>query len=125
MSDGGANLFNYKNPEMDKHLKAAASTYDEAKRKESYKAAMKLMIDDELRAFYGLDRPILEQYLTWVGTVASGSLGRSFINGAPVTSLVLERFPRTIYLMAGGLAVSLAIALPCGLVAATHRASWV
>jgi peptide/nickel transport system substrate-binding protein len=46
MSDGGANLFNYKNPEMDKHLKAAASTYDEAKRKESYKAAMKLMIDD-------------------------------------------------------------------------------
>ena len=79
----------------------------------------------ELRAFYGLDRPILEQYLTWVGTVASGSLGRSFINGAPVTSLVLERFPRTIYLMAGGLAVSLAIALPCGLVAATHRGSWV
>ena len=31
---------------MDKHLKAAASTYDEAKRKESYKVAMKLMIDD-------------------------------------------------------------------------------
>jgi peptide/nickel transport system permease protein len=79
----------------------------------------------ELRAFYGLDRPIFEQYLTWLGTVASGSLGRSFINGAPVTSLVLERFPRTIYLMAGGLAVSLAIALPCGLVAATHRRSWV
>jgi peptide/nickel transport system permease protein len=79
----------------------------------------------ELRAFYGLDRPIFEQYLTWLGTVASGSLGRSFINGTPVTSLVLERFPRTIYLMAGGLAVSLAIALPCGLIAATHRRSWV
>jgi peptide/nickel transport system permease protein len=79
----------------------------------------------ELRAFYGLDRPIAEQYVTWLGMVASGSLGRSFMNGVPVTNLVLERFPRTIYLMVGGLVVSLLIALPCGLIAATHRASWI
>lgn len=79
----------------------------------------------ELRAFYGLDRPILEQYTTWLRTIASGSLGRSFINGAPVADLVLERFPRTIYLMLGGLAVSLLIAVPSAIVAATHRASWI
>jgi peptide/nickel transport system substrate-binding protein len=45
-SDGGANLFNYKNPKMDELLGLASGTYDEAQRKEHYKAAMQLMIDD-------------------------------------------------------------------------------
>ena len=78
----------------------------------------------ELRAFYGLDRPLHEQYLNWLATIASGSFGRSFMNGLPVTSLVLERFPRTVYLMLGGVTVSLLIAIPAGLLAATRRKSW-
>ena len=46
MSAGGSNLFNYKNPKMDELLVQAGSINDEAKRKDLYKQAMKLMIDD-------------------------------------------------------------------------------
>jgi peptide/nickel transport system permease protein len=78
----------------------------------------------ELRSFYGLDRPIYVQYLNWVSTIMSGSFGRSFMTGLPVTGLILERFPRTVYLMLGGVSVSLLIAIPAGIIAATHRRSW-
>jgi peptide/nickel transport system permease protein len=79
----------------------------------------------ELRHFYGLDRPLAEQYLTWLHLILQGSLGRSFMSGASVAALVLERIPRTIYLMVGGLTVSLLIALPSGIIAASRRNSWV
>ncbi len=46
LSSGGSNLFNYKNPKMDELLIQAGSINDEAKRKDLYKQAMKLMIDD-------------------------------------------------------------------------------
>lgn len=77
-----------------------------------------------LRAFYGLDKPLLQQYFVWLKEIGTGSFGNSFLNGADVTGIVLERFPRTLYLMLGGLAVSLLIALPAGIISASRRASW-
>lgn len=77
-----------------------------------------------LRAFYGLDKPLLQQYFVWLREIASGSFGQSFLNGADVTGIVLERFPRTLYLMTGGLIVSLLIALPAGIITAARRATW-
>lgn len=78
----------------------------------------------QLRRHYGLDEPLLQQYFTWVKEIASGSFGVSFLNGSSVTDTVLERFPRTLYLMFGGLAVSLLIAIPTGVISAARRGTW-
>jgi peptide/nickel transport system permease protein len=74
-----------------------------------------------LRALYGLDRPIPEQYVTWIRSLVSGNLGFSLITQTPVADEVFARIPRTIYLLVGGVAVGLLIAIPAGIIAATRR----
>jgi peptide/nickel transport system permease protein len=64
-----------------------------------------------LRAYYGLDKPILQQYVVWFNSVLHGDMGLSIRTGRPVMSEVLERFPLTIELAI----VTLAIALPVGI----------
>ena len=71
-----------------------------------------------VEARLGLDRPIHEQYLTWVGNVISGDLGESTLAGrADVSSLVRRRAPASFQLGLAGMLVGLAIALPAGVVA--------
>lgn len=72
----------------------------------------------ELRAYYGLDRPILEQYWLWLTAAVQGDMGVSFRTGRPVIQEVLARFPITLELTLGGLAVGILIGLPLGVVAA-------
>jgi peptide/nickel transport system permease protein len=76
-----------------------------------------------LRERLGLDRSWAEQYLGWLGRVLSGDLGRSTQSGRPVFSMMLEALAPTALLAGAALAVSLAIAIPAGMVAATHRNS--
>lgn len=77
----------------------------------------------ELRRSMGLERPIPLQFLSWLGQVATGDLGRSITNGLSVGSLVLDRFAVTaiIVLLAVGLAT--AIAVPLGMLAAWRQDS--
>lgn len=75
------------------------------------------------RKLYGLDRPLHEQYVSWVGAVASGDLGVSLISRADVAPLVVTRIPRTVYLISGGMGVALLIAIPAGIAAARRRGS--
>ena len=77
-----------------------------------------------LRRLYGLDRPIHEQYIVWVGAMLSGDFGFSLITQTPVAGLLLERIPRTLYLMLGGVAIGLLIAIPAGIIAAANRRKW-
>jgi len=58
-----------------------------------------------LRAEYGLDKPLLVQYFTWLGNVIRGDLGKSIFYQAKVTQLIFECMPVTVYL--GILAVAL------------------
>lgn len=76
----------------------------------------------ELRRVYGLDRPVLEQYLTWLRSVAlEGNWGVSFrYQESPVTVLA-RAFPNTLLLSLAALGVSYAIALPLGMAAARRR----
>ncbi len=48
---------------------------------------------EALRQRNGLDRPLLTQYLTWLGNAVTGDLGVSFRSGRPVSAMVLERLP--------------------------------
>lgn len=70
---------------------------------------------DALRAASGLDRPLLEQFLGYVGGALTGDLGVSFRNGQPVTLLLLERLPATLSLAGAGIVVALLIAVPAGI----------
>ena len=56
---------------------------------------------DALRSASGLDRPIVEQFFSYIGSALTGDLGVSFRNGDPVTVTLLERLPATVSLGRG------------------------
>lgn len=76
-----------------------------------------------LRAIYGLDQPLYERYGKWMGTIMSGDLGYSRTYRIPVTEMLGPRLFNTFILSIAALLVSLAIAIPLGVVAALKRGS--
>ncbi len=74
-----------------------------------------------LRQELGLHRPALERYLLWIGGVVQGDLGTSMTYRMPVSTLVAERLWITIPLSLLAIAISTAIALPLGVLAAANR----
>jgi peptide/nickel transport system permease protein len=71
----------------------------------------------------GLDRPIAEQYLRWIGGVVTGNWGYSFVDGRPVLTRLLERVPATLELLAAGCTLAVAGAVPLALLGAERRGS--
>jgi ABC-type dipeptide/oligopeptide/nickel transport system permease component len=76
---------------------------------------------EELRRRLGLDRPLLEQYVTFLSGVVRGDLGTSLRTGEPVISQVASRVPATAELAAAAMVVALLVALPLGIAAAVWR----
>ncbi len=74
-----------------------------------------------LRRQMGLDRPLLTQYLGWMGGMLTGDLGRSFTYSSPVADLIRERIVVTAPLALIALVLSTIIAIPVGLYAASRR----
>jgi peptide/nickel transport system permease protein len=74
-----------------------------------------------IRERLGTDRPFLEQYLAFVTGVVRGDLGTSFRTGGSVSQAVAARFPATVGLALGSLAISLVVAVPLGVAAARRR----
>lgn len=68
----------------------------------------------QTRAELGLDRPLYEQYFTWLLNLLSGNAGTSYISGVSVSSLFLDRLPTTLLLAAASLLTALCISLPAG-----------
>lgn len=77
----------------------------------------------EIRAKLGLDRPLPEQFATYVKDLATGNLGSSLSTGRPVTTEIVARLPASAELTLVGLLLSVAIALPLGIVAAVKQGS--
>lgn len=73
----------------------------------------------------GLDRPLYEQFGSWVWRLAHGDLGESIFSGLPVTTLIARHAGPTLALAAGGIIFALLIAVPLGLLAAWKAGSWV
>ena len=71
-----------------------------------------------LRHRFGLDRPLVAQYLTWISHAARGDLGVSYISDRPVADLIRQRIPATIQLALGSMLVMLLIGGPIGVLAA-------
>lgn len=72
----------------------------------------------EIRAQYGLDRPILEQAVIHVRQVLTGDFGRSVFSGRPVSEEILQRLPATLELTFVALLLATVLGIPLGLVAA-------
>jgi peptide/nickel transport system permease protein len=70
---------------------------------------------------YGLDRPLVAQFLDWAGHAAEGDLGRSFLYHVPVWGLIRDRLPITLTLGLTGLVIALLISLPLGILAAARE----
>lgn len=66
----------------------------------------------------GLDRPMIVQYLAWLGNALRGDMGRSFRNSEPVMKLILQRFPVTLELTFLSTLVAIFVGFPLGIVAA-------
>jgi peptide/nickel transport system permease protein len=66
-------------------------------------------------AALGLDKPLWQQYLVFLGNALHGDLGRSFVFNEPALRLILERFPATLELAVSAVTLSLVIGLPLGL----------
>jgi len=73
------------------------------------------------RAYLGLDRPYVEQYLSFVGRVVQGDFGTSLRARRPVLELIQERLPNSLRLAAFAMTVSLAMAFPLGVIAAVNK----
>jgi ABC-type dipeptide/oligopeptide/nickel transport system permease component len=76
---------------------------------------------EQLRHDLGLDRPVLEQYRTYMLGVVHGDLGRSVRNQEAVTASILGHYPATVELAFASMVFSLAVSVPFGVVSAVRR----
>lgn len=78
---------------------------------------------NRVREQLGLNKPLHEQYLTFLGNALRGDLGRSVIRQEPVTREILRRFPATIELALSAMLIALIIGIPAGVISAVRRGS--
>jgi peptide/nickel transport system permease protein len=77
------------------------------------------------RARLGLDRPLWRQYVDWVAGLARGDLGLSMWTGRPVSQEIRLRLGLSLELTILATVVSVVVAIPLGILAALHRATWI
>ncbi|GAB7009232.1 ABC transporter permease [Halorubrum trueperi] len=75
----------------------------------------------QIRAEYGLDQPVYIQYIDWVTSAATGDFGTSIISRSPVTDEIVSRLPYTLVMGIMAFGVTIATAIPSGIVAAYYR----
>src|SRR6266545_4414562 len=80
---------------------------------------------EQIRVKLGLDKPLYIQFVRYVGDLAHGDLGNSLTTGQPVGHEIKTRLPASAELTLLGLIVSMAIAVPLGILAATRPGSLV
>jgi len=68
----------------------------------------------------GLDRPLLEQYVSYIFGLLQGDFGVSFRSGGPVSEVLFERLPATVSLAGFGIILAILIAIPLGVIAALN-----
>ncbi len=74
-----------------------------------------------LREASGLDRPLPEQYVSYLTNAVQGNLGVSFRSGQPVTVMLMDRLPATVSLAAVGIVIALLVSFPLGIISAIRN----
>lgn len=78
---------------------------------------------EQLRQQLGLDEPVYVQYWRWLNEVVRGNFGTSYSVGQPVWNLIKSNLPNTLLLSATALLLSIALAIPAGIISASKRYS--
>ena len=78
---------------------------------------------EQMRKFWGFDRPLPEQYITFLRKAVSGDFGRSYLAKRPAMEVVFERLGYTWMLAAASATIGLTIAIPLGILSALKRNS--
>lgn len=79
----------------------------------------------ELRHQYGLDKPLIVQYINWMGDIVHGNLGKSYFYTTSINDLLAKRLPVTLYLGSLALIVSSVIGITIGILSAVKRGTWI
>lgn len=74
----------------------------------------------EIRTLYGLDRPFLVQYGSWLAHAMQGDLSKSLANGEPVATSIARAFPNTLLIVVLAMGVALGLGVPLGMLAASR-----
>jgi len=84
-------------------------------------------VDDieKLRGVLGLDKPLWQQFVLWIGRLASGDLGVSIFTQVPVTQLLAQRLEPTVSIAFFTMLLTLLVAVPLGTLAAWRAGSWI
>jgi peptide/nickel transport system permease protein len=80
---------------------------------------------NQLRHEFGLDKPIMVQYVTWTANIFRGKFGESIYYHQDVGKLMLERFPVTLHIGLTALVLGAIVGILAGLVAAVRRGTWI
>lgn len=72
----------------------------------------------------GLDKPIINQYFTYLGKLATGDLGNSLTNNAKLSTLATEKIKNSLILGGSSMVVIFALGIPLGMLAAMRRNTW-
>jgi len=78
---------------------------------------------ETLRAYYGIDKPLIGQYLSWMGSFLSGDLGFSYSTGAPIWDLTKSALLVTIQLALSGTILGVLIGISIGMFSARKPGS--
>jgi peptide/nickel transport system permease protein len=78
-----------------------------------------------VRKTYGLDRPLVVQYLDWLWRTVRGDFGQSLYFKTDVIGLVIEKLPTTVWLGLFSILFALAVSIPLGVLAAVFANSWI
>src|ERR687883_972891 len=80
---------------------------------------------EAVRRAYGLDRPLVVQYLDWLWRTLRGDFGTSLYFKTDVVDLVMDKLPTTLVLAVLSLAFALLVSIPLGVAAAVWRGGWI
>ena len=79
---------------------------------------------DRARVALGLDKPVVEQYATFLRGTLDGNLGNSFVYGRPALQVIFERMPATLELAVLAMLIAITLGIPLGLYAGLRPHSW-
>lgn len=82
-------------------------------------------VRENLRRALGLDDPIPIRYVKWLTSMVRGNMGISFNSRSPVSELIFQRLPPTLWVLGAGYVLSLLMAVPLGVLSAIKRNSWI
>jgi peptide/nickel transport system permease protein len=79
---------------------------------------------DEFEKRLGLDRPLAEQYISYLSDISKGDLGESFVDNRPVLDKLMDHFPATLTLTIASGFIAIVLGVVLGVLSAIYQNSW-